>query len=922
MLDSVARFSEPCGSGSELACPSVCGGTSRCSRRCVAGAVLCAAVCGGLLGAPLAEAQPETHAPPREPEPIAEQEPESDPDPVAEDRPGPAAEPEVPPDPLPRDEAPRAPTPPQVVQSAEAIYPPAALSEQREARVELFVTVLANGEVGEVTVASSGGEAFDDAAIHSVRQWRFEPAQRDGESVRSRIRIPFDFALPERAVPAGTASTDLAPGQEASQTAGGEPQDETPIDVTVRGERQSREENRSAGDFQIDRDVLAAAPRQEGVEVLRSAPGVYIGRGEGPAVAHNYMLRGFDSEHGQDIAFRVGGLPINLPSHIHGQGYSDLGFLIGDTVRQLQVSEGVYDPRQGDFAVAGSIDLMLGVPEGERGVRLRSSYGAWNTFRQLVLWAPKEAEEESFGAAQFMSTDGFGENRAGQSGSAMFQHRFGDGDVTYRAIGILHAARSDFAGVLRQDDVDSGRVCFTCVYPFPTARAQNALATRFMAGFFADYESDGGANGQVGLWLGYDNLRSQSNFTGFVQLSRSLGRVGGRGDLIEQQNQTLSLGLTGRYRTAPFRPASWAHGTIEVGIDGRFDVIEQAQNLLDASVRSQTWDERIDASVRGVDVGMWGDLDWTLTEYVTIRAGVRADVLSYDVDDRLGNFAPLTRPQDAFLPGFRRSALGVAFGPRASLEVRPLDGLSVQAAYGEGYRSPQARLLEDGEEAPFSKVRSADVGVRVDLGDPLQLTVGAYYTRLSDDIAFEAADGRLERIGATQRLGAVVHATTRPVDWLVGSVSFTFVDATLLEPPPPTAEEPQPPFVEGQNLPFVPPVVVRADLGARHTLINDVGGHPLEGRAGLGLSYLSSRPLPFGEFADPFALLDASAGVLWGPFALTFEVFNLLDSRYAAVEYAFPSDWNPDDGVRPRTPARHTSAGAPLSWMVSLGVTL
>src|SRR5690606_1325375 len=117
--------------------------------------------------------------------------------------------------------------------------------------------------------------------------------------------------------------------------------------------------------------------------------------------------------------------------------------------------------------------------------------------------------------------------------------------------------------------------------------------------------------------------------------------------------------------------------------------------------------------------------------------------------------------------------------------------------------SPQARLLEDGEDAPFSKVRSADLGVRFDWGEPLRLTLGGYYTHLSDDVAFDAAEGRLERIGATQRVGAVAHAVARPWRGWVGSCSVTFVDATLLEPPPPTAEEPQPPFAAGQRLPFV-----------------------------------------------------------------------------------------------------------------------
>ncbi|MFW6067059.1 MAG: TonB family protein [Myxococcota bacterium] len=809
--------------------------------------------------------------------------------------------------------------PPAVVERVQAQYPADALAEGREASVELLVTVSAEGEVDEAEVVVSGGADFDRAALRAVERWRFEPARRGGEPVASRIRVPFLFELPE-----AEPVVDDAPEAEPKEEEGAvdAPPEEAPIDVTVRGERQARSEERSAGDFRISRDVVTAAPRQEGTEVLRSAPGVYIGRGEGAAVAHNYMLRGFDADHGQDIEIRVGGLPINLPSHIHGQGYADLGFLIADVVRELRVREGVYDPRQGDFAVAGTFDLALGVEGPERGVRLRSGYGSFGTFRQTLRWAPPEAPDESFGAVHLMRTDGFGENRAGKSGSGLFQHRFGEGDVTYRAIGVVHAARSDLAGVLRKDDIDADRVCFLCVYDHPTATAQNALANRLMLGLFADYAGDAGSNGQIGAWLGYDDFRIQENFTGFIQESRLLPREAGRGDLIEQQNRTLSFGLTGRYRSAPVELAPWARGTIEVGADARLDVIDQAQNLLDASVRNQTWDRRVDASIRGLDLGMWGDLDWRLTEHVRARFGVRADVLSYDVEDRLGNFVPLTRPSDSFIVGFRRSALGVAWGPRSSLEVRPLPWLTVMAAYGEGYRSPQARTLEDGERAPFSKVRSADLGVRVERGDRFQATLGGYFTRLSDDVAFDAMDGRLERIGPTQRVGAVAHALVRPTDWLVGSVSVTYAHATLREPPPATAEEPQPPFVEGQALPFVPPVVVRSDLAARRTFLPDLGGRPLAGRVALGFSLLSPRPLPYGDFADTVALVDASAALSWGPLEVALEVFNALDSRYAAVEYSFASDWDPADGVRPRTPARHIAAGSPFAWMLSLEVTL
>ncbi|MCB9629819.1 MAG: TonB family protein [Sandaracinaceae bacterium] len=858
--------------------------------------------------------------------------------------------------------------PPAVRESHPAAYPPAALAEGREGHVELGVVVSETGVVDTAEVLVSAGADFDAAALEAIRAWRFTPAEVDGRPAMARIRVPFDFLLPEPepepaadaqpegappgsdpdvpvsgdASDAGEPDTDVtategeggpgaAPGagvgedrvSAATDAAADElADDEDVIDVTVRGQRDLRTEERSVSDFQLRRDQLRAAPRSEGTEVLRAAPGLYIGRSEGPAVAHNYMLRGFDAEHGQDIAFRVGGLPINLPSHIHGQGYADLGFLIADVVSGMNVSAGVSDPRQGDFAVAGSIDISLGVGEDERGVRVASSYGSFRTSRQLLLFAPRGLSDQSFGALQYTRTDGFGQNRAGQAASAILQHGTEVGDFTLRAIGVLHTARSDLAGVLRRDDIDAGRVCFTCVYDQPTARAQNALSSRVMVGLFADYRGERGDSGQLGVWLGYDSFRIQENFTGYIQSSRTLARVAGRGDLIEQQNRTRSVGLVGRYRTAPMRPTTWAHGTLELGIEGRMDGITQQQSLLDAAVRNQTWDQRVDASVRGVDVGFWADLDWHLTQYLDVRAGVRGAVLSYDIEDRLGNFVPVVRPDDAFIMGFRRSALGTAFGPRVSARVTPLPWLEVLAAYGEGYRSPQARLLEDGEPAPFSKVRSGDLGVRITRDDTLELTLGAYYTRLSDDVAFDAAEGRLERIGATQRVGGVLNAVVRPLDWLVGSLSVTVVGATLRSPPPPSAEEPFPPYERGQRLPFVPPVVIRAELGASHVLRASLGGHPLTGRAGVGYSYLSARPLPFDQAAAPVSLLDIGLSLQWRALDLGFQLNNAINTRYAAVEYNFASDWSPDDGFRSRTPARHISAGAPLSLMVTLGVTL
>jgi outer membrane receptor protein involved in Fe transport len=394
----------------------------------------------------------------------------------------------------------------------------------------------------------------------------------------------------------------------------------------------------------------------------------------------------------------------------------------------------------------------------------------------------------------------------------------------------------------------------------------------------------------------------------------------GRGDLIEQLNTTRTVGARARYRSAVYKPARWFEGTLELGIAPRVDLITQGQNLLEAPDNT-TWDRRIDGSITGVDIGGYLDADLGLTRFVRLKGGVRADLLSYRVEDRLQNFLPAVR-SESYIPGYRRSAAGIAAGPRVVLEVLPIEPLALSLAYGEGYRSPQALLLDEGETAPFTKVRSADLGARLTLGahDELRLRGSGYFTRLSDDVVFDPDEGRAESVGPSRRLGVVLHADLRIASWLVASGSATYVHATLEQPPAPTAENPNPTFESGQLLPYVPPWVLRADLGAEHALF-ETGGAAVQGRAGAGFTYWSPRPLPFSESTGHVALLDASLGARWRALSLDCSVLNLLDAEYAALELSYPSNWNPEQPPS-RLPARTIMAGAPRTWLLTLGVTL
>lgn len=836
-------------------------------------------------------------------------------------------------------------TPPRVLASSTPTCP--APCEGGPPTVAFTVTIGEDGVVIDAAPTEVVPPELEVLAREALAGFRFAPATRNGAPVPARVRVAVQFAAPTPspdpvpATPPAAQSPDAPPvpapdeGLDHASTPATTVDDDGHLEdedahsdeplfdarASIELER-LRAGDRAASDFELERRVLELAPHAGAAEMLRAAPGMFVARPEGDAVAHRIVLRGFDAEHGQDLELTVGGVPINQPSHIHGQGYADLGFVIPETVRRVRVTEGVYDPRQGDFAVAGSADFTLGVDR--RGLTFRSQLGSFRTFRQVAIWAPPSFGPSTFAAAQIRRSDGFGDNRASASGSALAQIAMGEGHWRYRLFGAVHGARGDIAGVVREDDVDAGRVGFYGTYDLPTAQAQNAYAMRALAAFTAEHRARDGSNDDFALWAGFTDFRSQTNFTGFAEISRFEPTWTGRGDLNEQTNRTTTVGVRARHRSRPYEPAGFLHGHFELGLQARLDRTAQAQRLIQAP-QNQVWDERVDATILFGDVGVWMDLDLEIGEHVRVRGGARADALFFDVDDALGNFIPSYRGE-TYIVGHRRTAFGVVAGPRFTLEYAPTDHVQVLAAYGEGFRSPQARTLADGERAPFTKVRSADLGTRFTFGDRAQhrITATGFFTQLTDDVIFDPEGARYERIGPTRRAGLVAAVQTEPTSFLLASASLTWVRATLLEPPLATTSDPDPAFEEGQLLPYVPPVVLRLDLGAYGDLARGER-NGLVGRVGVGYSLVGRRPLPYSERAAMINLLDAQASLTFErgehQVELGLEASNIIGTRWSASEYLFTSNWDPS-AVPSRVPMRHFAAGAPRTVLLTLGLTL
>lgn len=156
----------------------------------------------------------------------------------------------------------------------------------------------------------------------------------------------------------------------------------------------------------ISKIDLETTPVNSSQEILRKLPGLFIGQHAGGGKAEQIFLRGFDIDHGTDIAINVDGMPVNMVSHAHGQGYADLHFVIPETVEKIDFGKGTYYASKGDFATAGYVDF--GTKEKLDFSSIGVEVGQFNTFRTLGLFdlLGNNKKQSAYIATEYILTDG------------------------------------------------------------------------------------------------------------------------------------------------------------------------------------------------------------------------------------------------------------------------------------------------------------------------------------------------------------------------------------------------------------------------------------------------------------------------------------------------------------------------------------
>jgi iron complex outermembrane receptor protein len=792
--------------------------------------------------------------------------------------------------------------PPVVLHHVDAVYPPSALAERKDADVVLTVTIDADGHVSKVDVAQSGGADLDEAAIVAAREWTFVPAARNGKPVASRIKMPFHFAPPAPApelvetprAPGDVPVHEAAAGPSSAPPVAPSPADQ-PEEVRVTG--RSRPPSRGPSDFEIPLGELRVVPRTNAADYLKLAPGILVTNEGGEGHADSIILRGFDAGEGESMELSVGGVPINDPGNFHGNGYADTHFIIPEIVTSLRVLEGPFDPRQGNFAVAGSADYELGL--AQRGLTAKQTVGSYGTSRTLVAWGPEDQGPHTFAAAEYAQSNGYGENRAFQRGSALAQYegKLGDRGL-WRVTGQAYSVVSQAAGVIREDDYEAGRIGFYDTYD-PN---QGQDSSRYSIA--VDLETrDRDTTFTQQLFLIDRSVRIREDFTGYAT---DAGVEDPRGTMLDLMMTEQSIGVRGSARThfvALGQPQE-----LEIGYFARGDAVNNVQYLDDRATQAAY---ATNASLSGVlgDLALYADANLKPVSWVTVRGGVREELFTYDVEDHCPTSTPACNedPEPAGNP--RTSLANSALLPRASLLLGAFDGFTFVGSYGRGVRSLAIDEVGATPEPSLATISSYEGGIsyaRTLPAGALALSSVFYGTRVSRDEIFDPTVGRTVDTGATTRTGwtGTARFTGRFFDELanVGAVRG-IVDGT------------------DEAIPYVPHVTARSDTALYGDLPWALAQHPVRASFGPAITYVGTRSLPFGQTSDPYVLVDAALKLNWRSFELGLIATNLLDTRYRLSEFTFVSDFH----TQPQptlAPERSFTAGAPRMLFLSLSATV
>jgi hypothetical protein len=628
---------------------------------------------------------------------------------------------------------------------------------------------------------------------------------------------------------------------------------------------------------------LETRPAARPAEVLETVPGLVISQHSGEGKANQYYLRGFNLDHGFDFAQSIAGLPVNMPTHAHAQGYADSNFLIPELVSGVQYRKGPYYAENGDFSSAGSADVNY-FNRLERPI-FNFTYGSDDYVRALGAVSPQVGPGNLLLAFEKLYSNGpWIEKDQLHKYNGVVRYSQGDAQGGFSITGLGYWAKWNSTEQTAKRAIDSGQIDrFGNLDPSDSGKS-------FRYALIGDWQrSSGRGSTRINGFVQRYGVQLFNNFTYFLNDPVN-------GDQFEQfeRRWTLGGGLThtqlghlGDYDT------QWQFGAEfrRDSVGGPLALHRTRNKERVSTIRADEADE--------FSTGVFGEAEIEWSRVVRTTFGLRGDFYHYDVES--------DNPQNSGTAstGIVSPKIAAVFGPWGRTELYANAGLGFHSNGALGATVTVDPITGDpvNRASPYARSRGAEFGIRTVRVPRLQTTATLWYLGFDSELVYVGDSGSTEAGPPSGRAGIEIANYYHPHPWITVDGDIAFSRARYSDVP------------AGEDL--VPGSLNRVISAGFAVNPPEDGLGPF---GSIRLRHFGPRPLleDGSVKSEPTSLVNGLLGYRFHRhLRLTLELFNIFDSEVSDIDYYYTSrlPGEPPEGVDDI----HLHPALPRSARISLG---
>ncbi len=638
--------------------------------------------------------------------------------------------------------------------------------------------------------------------------------------------------------------------------------------IEVRGVR----DRDSASEGTVLVDIIKLKPFYSSGEIAEVVPGVISTGHSGGGKANQYFPRGFNLDHGTDFSSSVDGVVVNNPSHVHGQGYNDLNFVIPELIQEVKYKKGVYSVEDGNFSSAGSMNIKYFNSLKNGTIKLEG--GSFNHRRILVMDSFKSlkgnflvAGEGSYYNGPWSNGDNY------KKYNSILGYSFGDESKGFSIKALAYNGNWNATNQIPERAIERGKNPYslenTGLNRFDAGDPSDGGKSNRVSITFEAHKNDLRTNSKLLIYNVYSDLDLYSNFTFYLKNPI-------RGDQIQQREFRTTTGMSMSH--------SIYHTILDLKIVDTFGLQirrDSIQNGLFNSENRTQFDKIKDNQIKEINFSPYYENRIKWTEKIRTVVGVRGEFYNFVVEDRMG----LSRYEEFKLinnisintyldnPDYKINENAKLANPKGSLVLGPFFKTEVYFNAGYGFHSNDARglLRSDSKVTPLSRSKGKEIGLQTNYYKNITSNLIFWTLDLESELVFLGDEGSTEPTRGSNRKGIELNTNISITQNISLVADFSTSRAKYIQYD-----------ISGDIVPFSARDIFHTSLNYS----NEKWGGSLNYR------YFGPRPLTEDDSVKSSAAESYSGMLsisLFDNWIARVEIFNLLNSKIDRIQYYYPT---------------------------------